>query len=90
MSSLAILDLDNGVSGKRKTLDVHRLVVQIVEDGVDDNDNDNELFIQTRSNEKHHKGNTNLHIKKTSLQRSCQRDCTEGIMAASIQPPVIF
>ena len=57
---------------------------------INDNDNANELFIQTKSNEKHHKCNTNnTYIKKT-LQRSCQGDCTEDIMAASIQPPVIF
>ena len=30
------------------------------------------------------------HIKIPTLQRSCQRECTEDIMAASIQPPVTF
>ena len=42
-----------------------------------DNDNDNKLFIQTKSNEKHHKGNINItHTKISTLQRSCQGDCT--------------
>ena len=30
------------------------------------------------------------HIKIPTLQRSCQGECTEDIMAASIQPPVTF
>ena len=43
---------------------------------VNDNDNDNELFIQTKSNEKHHKGNINNTYRIPTLQRSCQGDCT--------------
>ena len=50
------------------------------------NDNDNELFIQTKSNGKHHKGNINDTYKKATLQGLCQGDFTEDIMAASIQP----
>ena len=32
-----------------------------------DNDNDNELFIQTKSNEKHHKGNINNTYKNINI-----------------------
>ena len=58
--------------------------------GHNDNDNDSELFVQTKSNEKHHKGTINNTNENTTLQCSCQGDCTEDIMAASIQPPVTF
>ena len=32
-----------------------------------DNDNDNELFTQTKSNEKHHKGNINNTYKNNNI-----------------------
>ena len=59
-------------------------------DNDNDNYNDNKFFLKTKSNEKHHKGNITNTYKIPTLQRSCQGDCTEDIMAASIQPPVIF
>ena len=34
---------------------------------LNDNDNDNELFIQTKSNEKHHKGNINNTYKNINI-----------------------
>ena len=56
-----------------------------------DNDNDNELFIQTKSNEKHHKGNINNTYKKYQHYNVRAKEISlEDIMAASIQPPVIF
>ena len=53
--------------------------------------NDNELFIQTKSNEKHHKGNINNTYKKYQHYNVRAKEIAlEDIMAASIQPPVIF
>ena len=37
------------------------------------NDNDNEIFIQTKSNKKHHKGNINNTYKDSYMYRSV--DC---------------
>ena len=50
-----------------------------------DNDNDNALFVQTKSNEKHHKYNINDTCKNTNI--TTKEIALEDIMAASIQPP---
>ena len=56
-------------------------------EGKKGNDNDNELFIQTKSNWKYHgRSNNNISIKKIFVC-SCQEDCIEYSMAAGIQPP---
>ena len=55
-----------------------------------DNDNDNKLFLQTKSNEKHHKGNINNTYKYQHYNVRAKEIALEDIMAASIQPPVIF